>query len=92
MEDNIFSNFNSKDDIQEFLKKYLKKNQSVLLAWGSKGIFKVQILNILDELKKFKNPCFGYLNTNKKDKIYYYHPLKRGGEWLDKITLIELLK
>ncbi|MDP2161296.1 MAG: DUF1643 domain-containing protein [Flavobacterium sp.] len=85
-----FSNFNSIDKAEDFIKEHASSAQTVLLAWGCKKIFKKQITTVLEVLKTKNKTIYGYSNTTTSDRIYFYHPLKRGEKWLDKVEKIQL--
>lgn len=89
IDDLVYSNFVSRENTKEFLNTF-SNISNVLLAWGCKNIFSNQMQFILEYLKTSNKTVFGYINKNKKDKIYFYHPLKRGEDWIRGVEKINL--
>ena len=84
-----FSQFLTIESAIAIIQKYAPKAKHVLIAWGCKEIFRPLIANCKTVLINIEDvKIFGYNQLSDRNDLYYYHPLKRGGDWFDGLSAV----
>lgn len=86
-----YSNFRTPEKAHRIIQAYAPNAKQVIIAWGCKKIFKPLIENckiVLQEMREVQ--VYGYNQLSDTKNLYYYHPLKHGGDWLDGIRELNL--
>jgi len=80
--DRHFSQFLTIESAIAIIQKHAPKAKLVLIAWGCKKIFRPLIENCKTVLSNIEDVrIFGYNQFSDRNDLYYYHPLKHGGDW-----------
>jgi len=87
--DRQFSQFLTIESANEIIQKFAPNAKHVLIAWGCKKIFRPLIENCKTVLINIEDVrIFGYNQLSDRKALYYYNPLKRGGDWLDGLRAV----
>lgn len=87
--DRQYSNFSTPESVERNIQAYAPSAKQVIIAWGCKEIFKPLIENCKIVLRAMGAiQVYGYNQLSDTKNLYYYHPLKRGGDWLDGLRAV----
>lgn len=85
-----YSQFLTIESAIAVIQKHAPKAKHVLIAWGCKKIFRPLIVNCKTILINIEDVrIFGYKQLSDRKDLYYYHPLKRGGDWLNGLSAVD---